>query len=165
MYHAGTIDVSWKTIKYADKQLLPGDTLYIREGTYLESIGNFLTRSGTAQNRITYRNYPEDTVIIGSYASSVIARGISLTNVSYVTVHGFQLQNVRRAVQFAQANYCEIAHCKSTEPPISGQGWSFLKIYRDSSYNWLHHNEFAKNGKTDVGAILDIGDEYNDSER
>jgi hypothetical protein len=63
---AGTFENPWRTISYGITQLTAGDTLYIRGGTYVESIEE--NTSGTAVNPITISGYNGETAIIdGEY--------------------------------------------------------------------------------------------------
>src|SRR3954468_21616253 len=50
----GNKEAPWKTLKYALTQLKPGDTLYLREGLYYETIQCSLT--GTLEQPITIRS-------------------------------------------------------------------------------------------------------------
>src|SRR5262249_59640676 len=52
----------WKTINHALKQLKPGDTLYLRSGTYYESVG--VGVSGRADSPITIRSFPGELAIL-----------------------------------------------------------------------------------------------------
>jgi hypothetical protein len=52
----------WKTVTYAAGQLQPGDTLYLRAGTYYER--PYLRRSGTPEAPITIAAYPGEAAII-----------------------------------------------------------------------------------------------------
>ncbi len=52
----GTEALPWKTISKATPLLQPGDTLFIKGGTYRETV--ILTRSGTAAQPITIQAYP-----------------------------------------------------------------------------------------------------------
>lgn len=59
---AGTEQLPWKTLKHAVRHLQPGDTLYLRGGTYYEHVS--LTRSGTDAAPITIASYPGDLAVI-----------------------------------------------------------------------------------------------------
>jgi hypothetical protein len=59
---AGTEQSPWRTLAHATRQLAPGDTLYLRGGTYYEHIA--LTRSGTAEAPITIGTYPGEIAIL-----------------------------------------------------------------------------------------------------
>ena len=54
----GTLAEPWLTIGKANQELQPGDTVYIREGVYQESIAPI--NSGTSGKYITYQNYPDE---------------------------------------------------------------------------------------------------------
>ena len=59
---------AFSTLLYAMQQLGPGDTLYLRSGTYDETV--YLRSSqysnGTSANPITIKSYPNETPVIGS---------------------------------------------------------------------------------------------------
>lgn len=52
----------WKTVAFAVKRLQPGDTLYLRGGTYYESIR--ITSQGAPDKPITIRSYPGELAIL-----------------------------------------------------------------------------------------------------
>jgi hypothetical protein len=60
--NAGTDRAPWKTLAGALRRLKPGDTLYLRGGTYYEKVS--LTRSGTAEAPITIASHPGELAII-----------------------------------------------------------------------------------------------------
>lgn len=89
--NAGTIGSPWLTIQHAVTQPLnPGDTIYIRAGTYDEThngqftannqiLINHLCDSGTQANPITLASYPGETAIIDgefSYPPGDVSTGI-----------------------------------------------------------------------------------------
>ena len=61
-------DDAFETLAYSLKQLAPGDTLYIRSGTYTETV--YLTSNqysnGTPSSPITVKSYPGEAPVIGS---------------------------------------------------------------------------------------------------
>src|SRR5688572_8776346 len=52
----------WKTIQFGANRLKPGDTLYLRGGTYYEKVR--LTRSGSKEAPITIASYPGELAIL-----------------------------------------------------------------------------------------------------
>ena len=60
--NAGTQESPWKTVGRALKQLKAGDTLYLRAGTYYESV--LCASSGTKDAPITLRAYPNELAVI-----------------------------------------------------------------------------------------------------
>ena len=60
--NAGTEAAPWKTLAFALRRLKPGDTLYLRGGTYYEKISP--SRSGTAEAPITIASFPGELAIV-----------------------------------------------------------------------------------------------------
>lgn len=58
----GSKNKPWKTINHALKRLKPGDTLYLRGGSYFENV--YCAISGTAEKKITIRSFPGERAII-----------------------------------------------------------------------------------------------------
>lgn len=58
----GSEQSPWKTLRHAFRQLSPGDTLYLRGGTYYEKPS--LSRSGTAEAPITISAYPGELAVL-----------------------------------------------------------------------------------------------------
>jgi probable HAF family extracellular repeat protein len=70
--NAGTIGSPW-SLSYAaggaDGRIVPGDTVWVRGDTYSSQTGFTITVSGTATNKVTFKQYPGETVILdGSIA-------------------------------------------------------------------------------------------------
>lgn len=60
--NAGSQAAPWKSLAHATRQLKPGDTLYLRGGTYYEKVA--LTRSGTTNAPITIASFPGELAVI-----------------------------------------------------------------------------------------------------
>src|SRR5205085_12156277 len=60
--NAGTAEAPWTTLAHALRRLKPGDTLYLRGGTYHEKA--CLRRSGTAEAPIAIASYPGELATI-----------------------------------------------------------------------------------------------------
>jgi hypothetical protein len=68
----GTLSSPW-SLSYAaggaDGRIVPGDTVWVHGGTYSSQTGFTITVSGTATNKVTFKQYPGETVILdGSIA-------------------------------------------------------------------------------------------------
>ena len=59
---SGTEKAPWRTLHHAARQLQPGDTLYLRGGTYYERLS--LTQSGAADRPITICSYPGELAVL-----------------------------------------------------------------------------------------------------
>lgn len=152
--NAGTEAQPWQTITKANETLMPGDTVYIKAGKYSTYIAP--KNSGTATGLITYRNFGTDAVTI-----TEAAYGILLDGKSYIVVDGINFTKLDRFMWLQNnANRNTISNCSFRF--ARKIGWSGSKIYRNSSYNWVHHNTFSDYGKytnQDIGSVLDIGNE------
>jgi hypothetical protein len=63
----GSLERPFQTIQYAIDQANPGDTIYLREGTYVERV--IIDKSGEINNPITLAAYPgEQPIIDGQYS-------------------------------------------------------------------------------------------------
>jgi hypothetical protein len=60
--HDGTRERPWRTVAHAAARLKPGDTLYLRGGTYFEHA--MVSSSGTLQKPVTIRSYPGELAVI-----------------------------------------------------------------------------------------------------
>jgi len=83
-----------KTLDLAAAKLLPGDTLLIRGGTYAQRINTSSTNSGTADRRVTIKNYPGETVILdGASLSFNQFWGLVQDEGNYTTWDGLTIRN------------------------------------------------------------------------
>lgn len=92
----GTLTEPWKTIGKANKELQPGDTVYIRKGIYDEIIEPF--NSGSEGQKITYKAFEGESVTIrgevGKYPAVSIGwevNGPSYGNKNYIVIDGFNV--------------------------------------------------------------------------
>ncbi|MCP5559866.1 MAG: DUF5123 domain-containing protein [Verrucomicrobiaceae bacterium] len=92
----GTEAQPWATLTYAAAQLVAGDTLYARSGTYAERL-LLIGKNGTIAMPITIRNYPGETPVIDGAAITVPSGGrqglVAFTHCSYLVFQGFEVTN------------------------------------------------------------------------
>jgi hypothetical protein len=91
--NAGTLNSPFKTINKGVKKLKAGDILYVRNGTYVESI--YVEQSGTSNSPITIMAYPgESPVIDGMDKLPNTNWGfLLLLEGNYIHVSGFEVKN------------------------------------------------------------------------
>lgn len=100
----GTLSAPWKTLVKAGASTHAGDTVYIRAGTYYETLQPL--DSGTTDDPITFKAYPSDACrgaigqpkVAGSCRVVIdgqLARqsGVSLGGHNYIRVEGFEIIN------------------------------------------------------------------------
>lgn len=88
---AGTIGAPWRTIQYGVNQLVAGDTLIIRDGTYVEDTTGIVinTADGTVGSRITIQAENQHQAILSSTSSCFPSIDILR---SYITIDGLYLK-------------------------------------------------------------------------
>lgn len=154
----GTLSQPWKTIGEANSTLKAGDTVFIRGGTYA---GQQIhpTNNGTANNRIVYHNYNDETVIIEQTDTAV-----DLSNRSYVTIHGITVQNCDKYLTMTNGHYNHIEYSRF-DAMRNYERFEGFRVGPDASYNWIHHNKISRYGEytggNDRGDMVYIGDDPN----
>jgi len=152
----GTAASPWKTIAKANQFLSAGDTVYIKQGTYTDYISP--ARSGTASNRITYRNFGSDNVLI-----TQTTHAVTLYSKSYITIQGINFSNLDGFLDFETASHNIVAYCTFDKMRNAGM-WSGSWLGLSSQYNWIHHCTFSNYGyftsSSDWGTDFHIGDDY-----
>lgn len=84
----------FRTFAKALKKLKPGDTLYVRGGTYLEPVVIPKMCSGSKNSYITVCSYPgEQPVISGRGKKSPVL--VTVDGASYVRIAGFELKDAK----------------------------------------------------------------------
>ncbi len=91
----GSIDNPYRTLKKAANEASPGDTIYVRGGLYTGTKDTIYGINGTAQQPITIRPYPGETVIFdGTNAGISGSESVIVINTSsYIVFEGFEIQN------------------------------------------------------------------------
>jgi hypothetical protein len=125
----GTLSQPWLTIQKAANTIVAGDTVYVRSGVYNEYvyIGTsppYTGKSGTATNPIVYKAYPgEYPIIDGTGLSNTGGYSlITVYNVSYCTIEGFELRNSSKHGIWAFGTYSNLTlrRMKIHDTQISG---------------------------------------------
>jgi parallel beta-helix repeat protein len=89
--NAGTVGAPWKSLYASLKKLRPGDTLYIRGGSYSFSGVNYTTVAGTSAAPIVITNYPGETPVFTGTSTPADFLYFS-GNSAWVTVRGLTVQ-------------------------------------------------------------------------
>src|SRR4030042_5896309 len=88
----GSFQFPFKTLKKTSESVRAGDTAYIRGGTYATGDNSavlYMRYSGTSGNRITWRNYNDEEVILRGQPI-----GINFGTQKYITVDGITIDNI-----------------------------------------------------------------------
>ncbi|NWG32627.1 MAG: right-handed parallel beta-helix repeat-containing protein [Rhodocyclaceae bacterium] len=104
----GSIGKPWQSINYALGKIFPGDTIYLREGTYFELVNNFV-RDGEPNKWITIRNYPNEKPILSGNGQWTV---IEFKNRKYYHFQGLEITNaVWSGFNGTNYHYCKISNC------------------------------------------------------
>ena len=88
----GTVTQPWRTIQRAAGEVLPGDTVVVKAGTYA---GFRVTDDGTAAAPITFRAEPG--VVINT-RNNITPDGINLEGADHVIIDGFRVENANGTI-------------------------------------------------------------------
>ena len=92
--NAGTLTSPFKTIAKGASVLKPGDKLYIRGGTYVESLVNSVPSGTSWTSPVTLAAYPGETVVVQASGSVVVRINSS---VGYIIFDGLIFDAARQA--------------------------------------------------------------------
>src|SRR3974390_3262968 len=92
--NSGTISSPWRTIQHAANSVQAGDTVFVRAGTYNESVNIPISGSASA-GPVIFQSYPgENAIIDGTGLTPSGSQGlINISSQSYVTIEGFEIRN------------------------------------------------------------------------
>src|SRR5207247_6573532 len=92
--NAGTLASAFRTVNKGVSVLTPGDTVFVRAGTYNEALESSTMPGGTSWSApITIAAYPGETVTLRP-TNSVRVIGFYTANQKYIIVKGFILDAV-----------------------------------------------------------------------
>lgn len=121
----GSITQPWRTFSKAVSTVSPGDTVYIRGGTYHEILLAYRDGGGTVGNYVTYASYPGETAILDG-TNIAIEHGeglVTLKVVDYVKISGLKIQNSNGAgIYVAYSNNISIEKNQTYDTVKSGIG-------------------------------------------
>ena len=89
--NAGTAAAPWLTIQHACNSATAGSTVYIKNGTYTESI--WMNISGTSGNPITFSNFGSDVVTIDGGSTNTQTELLNISGQSFIRVIGLRFTN------------------------------------------------------------------------
>jgi len=120
----------WFTTSKADSTLIAGDTVYLRTGTYTQTINP--TNSGTTGNYITYRAYEEEVVTItDSYDLA------DLSGKSYIVIDGLRFIDAGHYwINMEGATNCIISNGYYEK----ARGWAGFRLTEGANYNKIQNN-------------------------
>lgn len=156
----GTLDAPWCHVSKANATLSAGDTVYLRAGTYPETIQP--RNSGTSDSqRIVYQAFNREAV---TFTQSVYC--IRIQSKSYVTIRDLTFIDCQRNLYLDASDHVEVIGC-SFDNPSGPVTWAGSRIYNGSCFNRIARCTFSRYGNEsgsegawdDNACILDIGND------
>jgi parallel beta-helix repeat protein len=140
----GTLALPFKTIAKGLTKLTPGATLYLRAGTYAETISDSIPSGSSWSSPVTVASYPGETAIIEPSSASIV---ISIQTRSYIilqnlVVDGTHVFSGGDAIKITYSSSTTFAHhirvtgCEVRNTP--GQG---ILITKGSTTAGVDYNE------------------------
>jgi hypothetical protein len=129
----GTEALPWETLTKACVTVVAGDTVYVKAGTYIDTVNNSqrkfqILNNGTAGNPITFTSSPPRAAVVRSASlpgsRSDYAWGLKGGS-QYIIIDGFKIEG-GIVVAYDRASYCTIRNCELI------YGW----CGSDPSLNW-----------------------------
>lgn len=99
--NTGTMDAPFKTVVNALSKATPGDTVFVRGGTYYEKVS--FPKSGTSSGIITLKAYPGERPVIDGKNMQLTGYWeglLTFNNVGFITLDGFDICNVVTAAPY-----------------------------------------------------------------
>jgi len=161
----GTISQPFLTIAKGVSVLTPGDTLFVRSGTYAESLLNTIPGGTSWSSPVTIEAYPGEAVTIQPPSGASFALRFSYSNEQYIIVQGFTIdaRNVTYdAVKITDsssegaASHIKIADCEIENAPQQG-----ILTTDGADYNEFIGLNVHNNGTTWLDHGMYIATAYN----
>jgi len=142
------------SLETANASVQPGDTVYLRAGTY----GTYIVPASSGASdtdRIAYRNHPREQVTIAGTRYAIHLQGAS-----YVSVQGIDFRDCQQFLVVEGGHHNDIGHCTFVGNRDESS-WMGSWVHDSSTHNRIHDCAFSRFGWVsngdDKGVLLDIG--------
>ena len=160
----GSISNPYLTLDKASEEATPGDTIYLRGGTYfctdIDSRHELTGTNGTASHPIVVRPYQNETVILDGTGYNLANNdGLLRIKVDYYVVEGLTIcHSSQRGIHLSGSHHLTIRNCTVYDIYLRGIGGS--GEYLTIENNHVHHcSMINQNGSGEywTGGIQTIG--------
>ncbi|THU39640.1 hypothetical protein FAM09_14175 [Niastella caeni] len=137
--NTGTINNPLRNINTALSKVLPGDTVFVRNGTYAEKI--VFPKSGRLDKYITLKAYPGEKAIIDGTTLSITGKEalVTIRNNSFIIFEGFDVCNYKSTTPWVNINGI-----------LVDQGSKNIQLKKNRIYN-IEHNVKPEDGRSGHG--------------
>ncbi|MHC4738912.1 MAG: right-handed parallel beta-helix repeat-containing protein, partial [Planctomycetota bacterium] len=170
--NAGTSESApWETLTKACETLVAGDTVYVKAGTYIDTVNQWykkfhVTNNGTASNPITFISSPPRAAVVRSASlpssRSDYAWGLGGGS-EYIIIDGFKIEG-GIVVAYDRADYCTIRNCEliygwcASDPTLN---WGITLYWANNctvENNYVHDITSSGSGSRNAAGIMLFGD-------
>lgn len=124
----GTEEQPWRSVAYAASHIFAGDTIYVKNGTYIEE-GIWIKRTGTASSPVKLLAYPGHSPVISFNDSVSLRKNLRLLiqdptghkkAMAWITIEGFVLKNGVNGIRWYNCQSCTVRRNLIQDPYGSG---------------------------------------------
>ncbi len=126
----------------------PGDTVFIRAGNYNEQLRP--EQSGAPGNRITYKNFGDEEVVI---SGSTLSPAIWIYEIDFVTIEGLVIKNVRRWLNALGSNYIIIKKNTFENAMDAGGSSKTGLFFQKADHNRIEGNIIDSSNQDNIGMV------------
>ncbi|HLX62879.1 MAG TPA: PKD domain-containing protein [Planctomycetota bacterium] len=118
--NAGTQSAPWVSINKGVDLYVPGDTIYLRAGTYTPSNSIYFYRAGSSTAPITFRAFPGESVILDG-ANMPASTTLVYIAAQYFVMQDFELRNATlNGITIESTSFVTVRNCKVHDSKNSG---------------------------------------------
>jgi nitrous oxidase accessory protein NosD len=151
----GTIDEPYRTVKAGVGVLNPGDTLYLRAGTYQESLVNVIPGGQSWDNPVTIKAHSGETVTLRPSNTSSAVLYFSASGSQYIVIDGLSLDEADNSLAVVyvvgSAHHIRLVNCELKNSRFSGlyggRDSEFINLnVHDNGLTDFHHGLYITGG-------------------
>lgn len=143
----GTESSPWKTIQKGINMAQAGDTVYVKEAVYYETVDT--VRSGSNGSPITFQNYPgHNPILDGSKSGDNYV--VYLLNKDYIAWNGIDIRNGQKVGIWFEGDHNTIEHCAVYNNGVPNGSYDSGIIMKNSEYGHINDVEVYGNGRNGI---------------
>ncbi|MHC4740104.1 MAG: right-handed parallel beta-helix repeat-containing protein, partial [Planctomycetota bacterium] len=166
----GTEALPWETLTKACETVVAGDTVYVKAGTYIDTVNIYcrkfeILNNGTAANPITFISSPPRAAVVrsASLPGSRFDYAWGLKGGSkYIIIDGFKIEGGIVAA-YDRAEHCTIRNCElvygreDSDPTLNWGITLYWANYCTVENNYVHDITSSGSNSRNTGAIFILG--------
>ncbi len=128
-------DTAYRILSGAAAVAGPGDTVFLRQGTYNEAL--VVQQSGDPGDPVTFRSYNSETAVI---TGASLSPAVDISDRSYIVLDGLEVDNVRRWLYAVNAHHNIIQNSTFRAALEPGHSQKTGLFFQEATYNRILNN-------------------------